>query len=291
MTIQQFFDAYNGLWIESTGISDIGSRDQCVDLWRVYNLRVIGGPNVSGNAVDYWNTFPTDFYDKIPNSPTAVPKLGDVMIWGTNYGPYGHIAVCTDIADTKGFTSFDQNDPLKSPCHYQPHTYTGVLGWLRPKNLPVDIPVDPMKIKVSLGEPYGTLEVQAIRSKLSDLERDVKNARDVISGFVVKWSEEWKLSTATSLVDIEVEMSKLLTLEERVHEYRDSIEDCVGIFPSDKPLLEAHAAVRKQIDIQTEEINKLKVKLEEAKVPVGYEFLKSWTMFSLMWKLYRKKVN
>lgn len=28
MTIQQFFDAYNGLWIESTGISDSGSRDQ-----------------------------------------------------------------------------------------------------------------------------------------------------------------------------------------------------------------------------------------------------------------------
>lgn len=140
MTIQQFFDFYEGLWVE-TNKGSADTNDQCVDLWRAYNLRVVGGPWVTGNAVDYWTNFPTDFYDKIPNDDlNDIPRLGDVIIWGTEYGSYGHIAVCTDIADTKGFTSFDQNDPLKSPCHFQQHTYRGVLGWLRPKKLPIDTP-------------------------------------------------------------------------------------------------------------------------------------------------------
>lgn len=290
MTIQQFFDSFNGLWIESTGISDSGSRDQCVDLWRVYNLRVIGGPNVTGNAVDYWTNFPTDFYDKIPNTPTGVPKLGDVIIWGTNYGPYGHIAVCTDIADTKTFTSFDQNDPAKSPCHYQPHTYTGVLGWLRPKNLPQDAPpIDPDKTKIDLGDPYGVLEVQAIKSKLRDIERDLMSERSKLNGFVAKWRDEWNLPQTSSLVDVEVEMSRLLPMEDQLQKFRDSIEMVVGAFDSDESLLTALGAVRSEIKSKDDRIADLQNKLDAARIPAGYKFVKQWVIYTLMWKLYRKE--
>lgn len=289
MTIQSFFDAYEGLWIESTSIGDSGSRDQCVDLWRVYNLRVIGGPNVTGNAVDYWTNFPTDFYDKIPNTPTGVPKLGDVMIWGTNYGTWGHIAVCTDIADTKGFTSFDQNDPGKSPCHYQPHNYTGVLGWLRPRNLPAGIPDDPDKLKIDLGNPWGVLEVQAIRSKLTDLTRDVKNAEDRYNGFVQKWIQEWGLPTNATMVDVEVEMSRLLPLEDSMQKFRDSIEELVGAFDSDIALLQAVQAVRSEIKSKDDRIVDLQNKLDAARIPVGYKFIKQWVIYSLMWKLYKRE--
>lgn len=278
------------MWIESTGISDTASRDQCADLFRVYNLRVIGASNVTGNAVDYWTNYPTDFYDKIPNSPTAVPRLGDVIIWGTSYGTYGHIAVCTDIANTTDFTSFDQNDPLKSPCHYQPHKYTGVLGWLRPKSLPQDVEIDPNKVKVDLGGDLGVLEVQTIKSMILDLRRDIKNEQDKYNGFVQKWIQEWNLPTSSSMVDVETEMAKLLIMEERLDEYRDSIEKCTGVvFVSDSPLIEAHRAVRSQIDLLIAERDALQVKLSEAKIPVGYYFLKSWTIFSLMWKLYKRK--
>lgn len=205
MTIQDFFRAYEGIWIESTTIADSGSRDQCVDLWRIYNLRVIGGTNVSGNAVDYWTNFPTDFYDKIPNTPTGVPQLGDVIIWGTDYGPYGHIGVCTEIANEKGFTSFDQNDPLKSPCHFQPHTYRGVLGWLRPKKLPIDTPElawlkQMYSVKgIDLSKPEGDVRgrvqeifdgsdkyVEAVRLKDKALA-DLAEAR----GDATKWEENY----------------------------------------------------------------------------------------------------
>ena len=290
MTIQSFFDAYEGLWVESTSIGDSGSRDQCVDLWRVYNLRVIGGPNVTGNAVDYWTNYPTDFYDKIPNTPTGVPKLGDVMIWGTSYGPYGHIAVCTDIADTKGFTSFDQNDPAKSPCHYQPHNYTGVLGWLRPKNLPQDNPqVDPDKVKVDLGNPWGVMEVQAIKSKLGDLTRDIKNEKDKYNGFVQKWIQEWNLPQGSSMVDVEVEMARLLPLEDSLQKFRDAIEEVVGAFDSDQSLLTALGAVRSEIKSKNDMIVDLQNKLDAARIPAGYKFIKQWVIYSLMWKLYKRE--
>ena len=291
MTVKSFFDAYEGLWIESSSIDNVGTRDQCVDVFRVYNKKVVGGNDMGGNAVDYWTNYPTDFYDKIPNTPTGVPQLGDVMVWGTNYGTYGHIAVCTDIADTKGFTSFDQNDPLKSKCHYQPHTYTGLLGWLRPKSLPQEeVPVDPMKVLVTLGEGIGTLEVQTIRSMILDLRRDIKNEQEKLNGFVQKWITEWNLPTGSSLVDVEVEMAKLMMLEDTLQEYRNSIEACVGIFPSDQALLESHKAVRTQIEMLTKEVGDLQIRLSEAKVPVGYTYVKSWDIYSLRFKLYRKKV-
>lgn len=134
MTIKGFFDTFEGLWVETNRGTDLSTNQQCVDLWRAYNRKVINAPDIFGNPPDIWNKYQADFYDKIPNTPTGVPQLGDVIIWSKTYGGIGHIAICTDIANTKTFTSFDQNDPVGEPCHYQPHTYTGVLGWLRPKN-------------------------------------------------------------------------------------------------------------------------------------------------------------
>src|SRR3990172_58394 len=230
MTILEFFDSYLDLWVEYGGILNPDTRDQCTDLFQVYNNRVVGGPNTSGNAVDYFTNYPTDFYEKIINTPTGVPQLGDVIVWGTKYGQWGHIAICTDIASTTGFTSFDQNDPYKSRCHFQPHTYTGVLGWLRPKNLPV---VDPEKVKIDLGEPWGVQEVQAIKSMLRDAAIGLASALEKgkqLDGFISKWVTEWNLPTGSSLVDVEGEMAKLLSLEDTLQKYRDGIEGVVGAF-------------------------------------------------------------
>lgn len=133
MNIRDFFWGMIDLWVESNKGS-VETQDQCVDLWRAYNRKVIQAPDIFGNPPDIWNKYQQDFYERIPNTPDGVPQLGDVVIWGSSYGGYGHIAICTEIANTKTFTSFDQNDPIGEPCHFQPHTYSGVLGWLRPKN-------------------------------------------------------------------------------------------------------------------------------------------------------------
>lgn len=295
MNVKQFFNAYEGLWVEYRGISNNETRDQCVDLFLVYNREVVGAPDMFGNAVDYWNNYPKDHYDRIENTSTFVPQLGDVGIWGTKYGPYGHIAIITDVADVKGFTSFDQNDPLKSSCHYQPHTYAGFLGVLRPKSLPQDIPVDPMKVKVDLGDPWGTLEVQAIKSKLKDMGTDLENERKKFDGFVEKWMQEWLLKhddTKSDFLVLEAEMSQHFELIKTTDDFLEAISkqvDPEGKLKTQDALLEALGAVGTELRRRQVQIEQLTNKIEEAKVPAGYEFLKSWKMFNLMWKLYREK--
>jgi hypothetical protein len=112
---------------------------QCMDLYQQYNKECVGGPIVYGNAIDMWDRFSTDFYYKIPNTPTNSPIKGDVVVWGQGVGQFGHIAVAKD-GDTNSFTSFDENWPLGSLCHFQPHSYKNVLGWLRPGKDPATQP-------------------------------------------------------------------------------------------------------------------------------------------------------
>ena len=110
---------------------------QCFDLFQFYNRDVVGAPFVTGaGAKDIWNTYPKDFYERIDNTPTAYPKKGDVIIWGSAYGPYGHVAVASEDGNpqTDSFTVLSQNDPAGVPSIYKTYKdWKGVLGWLRPK--------------------------------------------------------------------------------------------------------------------------------------------------------------
>ena len=135
MTYSEFVKKYNGLGIDFDGYYGF----QCMDLAHQYAVEVIGKdiPSAPG-AKDVWSKTVTG-YEKIPNTPTGVPQQGDIVIWGSDAGPYGHIAVF-DHGDVNGFVSFDQNWPVNSLSHLQNHSYKGVLGWLRPKVAPVPAP-------------------------------------------------------------------------------------------------------------------------------------------------------
>ncbi len=126
---------------------------QCVDVIRAYMAGgiknnsvlaakypkgVLGMPLVPGNAVNYWYDYPYNltlqkFFTRIPNTPTGVPRLGDIVIfaaWWRN--PYGHIGIGTNAGNVFYLTTFDQN--WKGPyCTYISHNYIypRVLGWLR----------------------------------------------------------------------------------------------------------------------------------------------------------------
>lgn len=132
MTTQEFFDKYNNKGIDFDSYYGF----QCMDLAHQYATEVVGHDFAPAPAAkDVWNqNIPG--YDKVPNSPSGVPSRGDIVVWGVGVGPYGHIAVF-DHGDSNQFTSFDQNWPLNSLCHYQTHNYNGVLGWFHPQSLPV----------------------------------------------------------------------------------------------------------------------------------------------------------
>jgi len=187
MTHQNFINKWDGKacdWDKYFGY-------QCVDLAHQYAVEVNERdiPNAPA-AKDLWKK-DIPGYTKIANTPTNVPQQGDIIIWGTEVGAYGHIAIF-DHGDASSFVSFDQNWPVNSVCHLQNHSYKGVLGWLRPlkpretvmytapissantAQQTVQYTTDPNSLltdqsKISL---LGGEEIGAIRSKIIDLTRE-----------------------------------------------------------------------------------------------------------------------
>lgn len=140
MTFDEFIVRWNGKGVDTDGYYGF----QCMDLAHKYAVDVVGKDIPVGNANEMWN-FEIEGYDKIFNSPTAVPNKGDIVIWGTGIGINGHIAIFIS-GDTNSFLSFDQNWPIGSLCHSQNHNYTGVLGWFHPKQTASDTIVIEKKV-------------------------------------------------------------------------------------------------------------------------------------------------
>lgn len=131
MTLTEFVNKYSGKKVDFDGFYG----GQCTDLYRQYVQEVLNFPQSPGvqGAKDIWDSYLTDYYDRIPNTPEGVPQAGDIMIWGSKYGPYGHVAIILS-ANTSSFTCFSQNDPVGSLCVVKKYTaWSTLLGWLRPK--------------------------------------------------------------------------------------------------------------------------------------------------------------
>lgn len=173
-SIDEFFGKYNNKGVDFDGYYGF----QCVDLYRQYVDEVPGfpqSPSVRG-AADIWNNYLKDYFYRIDNTPEAIPQKGDIVIWNTNAGGgFGHIGIFSS-GDINSFVSFDQNWPIGSVCHFQPHNYTHILGWLRPKAADpiVGEPAINDQTHIPLGkigeQDYGSPELQAVRSII--LERD-----------------------------------------------------------------------------------------------------------------------
>lgn len=144
MTPQDFFNKYDGKTIDYDG----AYSGQCMDVMNQFRLDV---HNDSSNqlraatAYQSWLKGGQD-YDKIHYQPGLAPQEGDIVYWSDQYiKGTGHVAIATNKANQSVFTSFDQNWPVGSKCHYQEHTYSGVVGWLRHKSQ--QQPNQPQEIK------------------------------------------------------------------------------------------------------------------------------------------------
>lgn len=137
MNIKQFVATYEGKLVDWDG--KFGG--QCTDLARQYWNEVtnIKQPKPVVGAKDFWTNYETDSslnknFDKIKNTPEGIPQEGDVLIWGENYGPFGHIAIALDGCTSRTMKAFSQNDPVGTLSKTRDYkSYKGVLGWFRPK--------------------------------------------------------------------------------------------------------------------------------------------------------------
>lgn len=125
------------------------NHGQCFDLAAEWAHR-LGVPNALGNpsAFPYQNAhqiyddfgpFQAQYFDRIQNTITAIPKKGDIIVWSSKLnGGAGHVAVAAEENYQDYFISFDENwDPSNwYPKHIE-HLYEigPVLGWLRFKNI------------------------------------------------------------------------------------------------------------------------------------------------------------
>lgn len=119
---------------------DIDGRGgaQCWDLPN-YILGRYWGFWTQGNAIHMaWYKYPKGF-KVYRNTPNFIPKPGDFAVWGTgsfNNG-VGHVAIVVGPSDKKKFVSVDQNwygsnSWTGSPGSKIPHTYNGLLAFVRP---------------------------------------------------------------------------------------------------------------------------------------------------------------
>lgn len=127
-----FIKKYNGKYVNY----DTKYPNQCTDLVQKYNKEVIGGKPFSGDGKDYWRTFDPKKYKQIPNRWYTIPRRGDIAVFGTAVGKYGHVdIVYTDrwnLPTLRTFSSFSQNWPLGSKSRVIRHPeYKGVIGFLR----------------------------------------------------------------------------------------------------------------------------------------------------------------
>lgn len=135
MNYSEFINAYNGKSFDYDGVSGV----QCVDLIKMYLDKVFGiKAGAWGNAKDYYENFNKlplkNNFERIANTPSFVPKKGDIAVWGAGLGnAYGHIAIATGEGNTSNFNSYDLNWNGKT-VHKVNHTYKGFLGVLRPKD-------------------------------------------------------------------------------------------------------------------------------------------------------------
>ena len=150
LSLARFISKYKGRKIEFDG----AYYYQCVDLIK-YWVSNLGLPMTYGNGNQYARNADGKNYIWIKNTPSGVPRAGDIIVFNTKVGKYGHVSIFIH-GDVNHFESFDQNWPVGNACAEIVHDYTGVAGWLRmpvldkkptpkptPKPKPKPKPIDP----------------------------------------------------------------------------------------------------------------------------------------------------
>jgi hypothetical protein len=256
MTLDDFITKYNGRGIDYDGAYGF----QCVDLWRQYVKEVLGFPQSKPipGAKDVWDTYLPEYYERISNTPTGVPKVGDIMIWGSAYGPYGHIAVVTG-ANEKTFSCFSQNDPVGKLCGVKQYrSYKGVLGWLHPK---YDTKLDTTQAELDM--------IRKERDDNWNLYQEVKieleQAQATIKAYAdVQQTLAQKLATDNQTTSIIGAVERFLVLEDQARSAVSKYEESIHDLEVAQKTIEAYGSTLFELQTRIEALMGIETQLKEA---------------------------
>jgi hypothetical protein len=264
MTLSQFVAKYDGKGVDWDGAFGY----QCMDLYRRYVHDVLDfpqSPPVEG-AADVWTTYLTEYFEKVPNTPTGVPEPGDVVIWNRRLGPYGHIAIFIS-GDANSFVSFDQNFPVGSLCHKQTHSYTNLYGWLRPKKVTMadTVAVESAKftelvtkstywdavVKLGISQPSDVedlrRQIKEANAQTNAAQQEAKDTRSALTDFQQQVAE--KLNSPQDLARVLSAIQGLLDSEAQA--VRNSEKDAFKLKEAEGAILELKAEIaRLQLELK-----------------------------------------
>ena len=267
LTLEEFISK----WLGKKADYDNAYGGQCVDLFRFYVKEVLGldQPKSVGGAKEFWSNYETDpilnsNFIKIKNTPEGLPESGDVMLWSARAGDgYGHVAIFLE-GDLNKFTSLDQNWPTVSKCTKTEHTYTNVLGWLRPNiNLGFDPNVDiPGDVEIALGlkdhdfydkhwtwldfaKDWVSAHVRGdkLSKEVNDTKDELKRLRIDLTASQAKVDNQAK--EITMFLTVQKDLKEKIAETDRIMQERDQLSDAIN-------------KLLKEIDDKDIEINKLK---------------------------------
>jgi len=130
------YSEFKAKWLGKPINYDNAYGAQCVDVYRMYVKEVLNipqSPPIAG-AKNIWDTYLSEYFERISNTPDGVPEQGCIAIW--NVGEFGHVGI-VDSADKQYLTCFEQNWTEMNGTgvsELRRHTYANVLGWLKPKS-------------------------------------------------------------------------------------------------------------------------------------------------------------
>jgi len=133
MKFEDFISKYKNKKVDFDGAYNA----QCVDLFNQYLVDCMDITNPIqmfpvAAAYQIWDYAKGNSkFERIENTPEAIPQAGDIIIWNQGIGEWGHVAIFIK-GDVMSFTSLDQNWNGVQKCEEVLHSYKFVTGWLRP---------------------------------------------------------------------------------------------------------------------------------------------------------------
>lgn len=164
-------------------VSDRSNAYQCLDLAYLW-IFALGFPKGTIQNLYAYQVYTAPkeitkkYFDIIPNTPDFVPQDGDIAVFDkSSTNSAGHIGIALGGGNTSSFMCFEQNWPIGTNASVRSRNYNTpkLLGVLRPKIVSEELVLTDQTLLPIIDSNGKKMELQAVRSTISDQERQITN--------------------------------------------------------------------------------------------------------------------